>query len=168
MPKGNEDDTEQEVIEFLNELRVVLPGVQVLFAFLLTVPFSQRFNQLGATDRAVYFAALLLAAGSSAMLIAPSIHARLTWRHQDKAWLLAVSNPLAVTGGMLLAAGIACALYLVADVLYQSQTAGITTVLVVAVIFVVWYGIPIVGRLTGRAEGNRRRPRTPAPRAPRV
>jgi hypothetical protein len=158
MAKGTEDDEEQEVIEFLNELRVVLPGVQVLFAFLLTVPFSQRFNQLGGADRAVYFAALLLAAGSSAMLIAPSIHARLTWRHQNKDWLLAVSNPLAVTGGVLLAAGIACALYLVADVLYRSRTAGITTAVLVLVILVVWYGIPIFGRLTGRAQVNPRRP----------
>jgi len=69
MPKGT-DDAKQEVVEFLNELRVVLPGVQVLFAFLLTVPFSQRFNHLGGTDRGVYVAALLLA----------------------------VTNPLAVTG----------------------------------------------------------------------
>jgi hypothetical protein len=154
MPQAKEDDQheEQEVIEFLNELRVVLPGVQVLFAFLLTVPFSQRFNQLHPGDRAVYFAALLLAAASSITLIAPSIHARLTWRHQNKAWLLSVSNPLAIAGGTFLAAGIACALYLVADVLYRSRTAAITSVVVVALILVTWYGIPLVGRLTGRAE----------------
>ncbi|MDQ6617134.1 MAG: DUF6328 family protein [Actinomycetota bacterium] len=146
------DSDEQEVLEFLNELRVVLPGVQVLFAFLLTVPFSPRFNQLGRTDRAVYFAALLLAAGSSAMLIAPSIHARLTWRRRNNAWLLAVSNPLAVAGGFMLAAGIACAVYLVADVLYHSPVAGATSAGVVLVILVTWYGIPLFGRLTGRSS----------------
>jgi hypothetical protein len=146
------DKEEEQVLELLNELRVVLPGVQVLFAFLLTVPFSQRFSQLGPTDRAVYFAALLLAAGASAMLIAPSIHARLTWRNRNNDWLLRVSNPLAVGGGVLLAGGIACAVYLVADVLYRSSVAGITTALVVVGILVLWYGIPLLGRMTGRAE----------------
>jgi hypothetical protein len=141
MPGASDD--EQEVIEFLNELRVVLPGVQVLFAFLLTVPFSQRFSQLGSADRGVYFAALLLAAGSSAMLIAPSVHARLTWRHQDKRALVALSNPLAITGSGLLAAGIGCSIYLIADVLYQSTVAAVTTALIMVVIVLTWFVLPL-------------------------
>ncbi len=144
------EDGEQEVVELLNELRVVLPAVQVLFAFLLTVPFSARFTQLGGTDRAIDFAALLLTAGSSALLIAPSVHARVTWHRRGKQWLLAVSNPLAIAGGGLLSAGIACAVYLIADVLYHSRIAGITTAGVVLVILVTWYGIPIVDGLLRR------------------
>src|SRR4051812_38856828 len=105
MPGSRRDENDQqEVVVLLNELRVLLPGVQVLFAFLLTVPFSQRFGQLSRVDRAVYFAALLLAAGSSVLLIAPSIHARLSWRDQDSEWLLRLSNPLAVAGSALLGA----------------------------------------------------------------
>jgi Family of unknown function (DUF6328) len=155
MPRASSDDQdeqEQQVLELLNELRVILPGVQVLFAFLLTVPFSQRFSQLGSTDRAVYFGALLLAAGSSAMLIAPSLHARILGRGGDKAWLIRVSTPLTIAGGTFLAAGIACAVYLVADVLYHSRVAGVTTSVVVVVILLTWYGIPIVGRMRGSAE----------------
>ena len=157
MPQASSDDHDeqvqaQQVLELLNELRVIIPGVQVLFAFLLTVPFSQRFSQLGSTDRGVYFGALLLAAGSSAMLIAPSLHARILGSRGDKAWLIRVSNPLAIAGGTLLAAGIACAVYLVADVLYHSRVAGVTTATVVVVILLTWYAIPIVGRLRGRAE----------------
>ncbi|MDQ1499037.1 MAG: hypothetical protein QOI86_2377 [Actinomycetota bacterium] len=144
MPQA--DDDEQEVIEFLNELRVVLPGVQVLFAFLLTVPFSARFGQLRPIDRDVYFAALLLAAGSSAMLMAPSVHARLNWRHQDKRRLIALSNPLAITGSGLLAAGIACSIYLIADVLYRSTAAAVTGALVTAVILGTWFAIPLCDR----------------------
>jgi hypothetical protein len=143
---AEEQTDDQKVLELLNELRVILPGVQVLFAFLLTVPFSQRFGQLDRTDRAVYFAALLLAAGSSAMLIAPSIHTRLGRRQTDKAWILAVSNPLAVAGGTMLAAGISCAVYLVSDLLYRSTVAAITTALVTLVILLSWYGIPFYCR----------------------
>jgi hypothetical protein len=137
------NDEKQDVVELLNELRVVLPGVQVLFAFLLTVPFSARFTQLGSADRAVYFAALLLAAGASALLMAPSVHARLTWRRHDKEWLLSISNPLAIGGAVLLSCGIACAVYLIADVLYASSLAAVTTSVVVLVIVTAWYGIPL-------------------------
>jgi hypothetical protein len=146
---GGPDKTEQEVVELLNELRVVLPGVQVLFAFLLTVPFSQRFQQLSGGDRGVYFAALMLAAGSSVLLIAPSVYARLTWRHQPKKRMLALANPFAIWGTVLLAGGISCAVYLIGDVLYQSELGGIATAGVALLIFVTWYGVPLVDRLRG-------------------
>lgn len=145
------DDTrdEQQLLELLNELRVILPGTQVLFAFLLTVPFSARFTQLDRVDRAVYFAALLLAAGSSAMLIAPSIHARLTARDADRSWVLATSNPLALAGGAMLAAGVGCTIYLVSDVLYRSGVAAVATAGVTVGVLSVWYGIPFVRRRRG-------------------
>jgi hypothetical protein len=141
-----EDRTEQELVELLNELRVVLPGVQVLFAFLLTVPFSQRFQQLTSGERGVYFGALLLAATSSAFLIAPSTYARLTWRHRSKARVLKVANPLAIWGTVFLAAGIGCAVYLIGDVLYHSPWAAIAAGAVIFGIVVLWYGLPLYDR----------------------
>lgn len=143
----DEDTTEEEVVELLNELRVVLPGVQVLFAFLLTIPFSQRFQQLKPSDRGVYFAALLLTATSTACLIAPSTYARVTWRHRTKRRLLKVANPLAIWGTVFLAAGIGCAVYLIGDFLYHSPVASIATGAVMFVIVVLWYGLPIYDRL---------------------
>ncbi|MBV8385200.1 MAG: hypothetical protein JO155_00265 [Acidimicrobiia bacterium] len=152
---SEQDKTEQEVVELLNELRVVLPGVQVLFAFLLTVPFSQRFHQLTHGERGVYFAALLLAATSSAFLIAPSTYARLTWRHASKERLLKIANPLAIWGTVFLAAGIGCAVYLIGDVLYQSPWAGISTGAITFVIVVLWFGLPIYDRIRlGRRRGQ--------------
>jgi predicted neutral ceramidase superfamily lipid hydrolase len=139
-------DQQQDVVVMLNELRVLLPGVQVLFAFLLTVPFSQRFGQLSRVDRAVYFAALLLAAGSSVLLIAPSIHARLSWRDHDSEWLLRLSDPFAVAGSALLGAGIACAVYLIADVLYRASVAGIVGAIVVPLVLAAWYAPPLIHR----------------------
>ena len=144
---ADEDTLDQEVVELLNELRVALPGVQVLFAFLLTVPFSQRFTQLTSRDRTVYFAALLCAAMSSALLIAPSVHARVSRRQQDKAWLLRISSPLMLAGSCFLMGGIACAIYLVADVLYRSAVAGVAAAMTVVVILTTWFGIPLVHRL---------------------
>ena len=77
MPEREEERLDRELIELLNELRVALPGVQVLFAFLLTVPFSQRFTTLGSSERREYFLAILLTALSSAFLIAPSAQHRM-------------------------------------------------------------------------------------------
>ena len=87
--RGGEDqkqrrDRDRELIELLNELRVALPGVQVLFAFLLIVPFSQRFSSVTPLQRYAYFATLLCAAVSAVLLIAPSSHHRLLWRQHAK------------------------------------------------------------------------------------
>jgi hypothetical protein len=89
------DDTEnpkerlnRELIELLNELRVVLAGVQVLFAFLLTIPFSQKFGTINKGERYVYFAGFLLTTLATAMLITPSAYHRLNWRDGDKERLL--------------------------------------------------------------------------------
>jgi hypothetical protein len=143
---ADDDKLDQEVVELLNELRVALPGVQVLFAFLLTVPFSQRFTQLTSQDRAVYFAALLCAAAASALLIAPSVHARLSRGRDDTDWLLQISKPLMLAGSFFLMCGIGCAIYLVADVLYQSVAAGIVAGATVAIIVTTWFGIPLIHR----------------------
>jgi hypothetical protein len=145
--ENEKERLDRELIELLNELRVALPGVQVLFAFLLTVPFSQRFSQLTSKDRAVYFAALGCAAAASALLIAPSIHARVIQRPEDREWLLRVSSPLMLAGSCFLMGGIACAIYLVADVLYRSAVAGIAAAVTVVVILWTWFGIPYFHRL---------------------
>src|SRR5437764_5244862 len=83
---------DRELIELLNELRVALPGVQVLFAFLLTVPFTQRFGHTTAIERDIYFVTLILAALSCVLLIAPSSQHRLLFRKRDKEALLLRSN----------------------------------------------------------------------------
>ncbi len=88
----------RELIELLNELRIVLPGVQVLFAFLLAVPFANGFPKLDRHDRHVYFVAFIATALSTVLLIAPSSFHRLRWRQHDKERLLQISNRLALPG----------------------------------------------------------------------
>src|SRR6184192_1135385 len=104
--ESKEDRHNRELIELLNELRVALPGVQVLFAFLLAVPFANGFPRLGKTDRDIFFVAFIATALSTVLLIAPSSYHRLRWRRHDKERMLKVSNNLTIGGLALLAIAI--------------------------------------------------------------
>jgi hypothetical protein len=134
---------DRELIELLNELRVALPGVQVLFAFLLVVPFSQRFDVLSAADRRVYFAAVIGSAAASAFLIAPSAHHRLRFRSGAKERMLKVANALAVAGMVALAFSMGCVVYVISSVLHSTTTAAVVTGVVTAGIVALWFVLPL-------------------------
>jgi Family of unknown function (DUF6328) len=135
----------RELIELLNELRVALPGVQVLFAFLLAVPFAQGFTTTTDFQRALFFATLSFTAISSALLIAPSAWHRLRFRQQDKERILRASNKMAIGGIGFLAAAMTGAVMLIADFIY-SPTLTIIGGVVAAVIFgMLWYVLPLAG-----------------------
>src|SRR3954454_24993508 len=104
--ESKEERLNRELIELLNELRVALPGVQVLFAFLLTLPFTRGWPQLGHSERILYFVALILAAVASGFLIAPSAHHRLRFRQQDKEQIIVWGNQMALWGLVALALAI--------------------------------------------------------------
>jgi hypothetical protein len=139
-------------MELLQELRVVLPGVQVLLAFLLTAPFQQRFAQLPGTLRNAYFASIACATMATALLIAPSAHHRLRWRAGEKDRLLRIANREAIWGTVFLAAAIVLALYVVTNILFATWIATLTVVLGVAVFAWLWYALPLVGRSSPKKE----------------
>jgi hypothetical protein len=141
-----EERANRELLELLNELRVALPGVQVLFAFLLTVPFTQRFGDLGDGDRRVYFAAVVATAAATLLLIAPTAHHRLRFRSGVKEHLLRVSNILAVAGLALLAFAITAVTYIIADMLYAGTAAAITAACLAGAFALVWFVVPFVYR----------------------
>lgn len=116
--EGEQACRARELAELLQELRVVLPGVQVLFAFLLTVPFSARFGDVSPLEQAVFFTTLLCTAVSAGLLIAPSAHHRLLWRQRAREHRLRVANRLAVAGMVLLVPGMVGALFVITDVLF--------------------------------------------------
>jgi hypothetical protein len=157
-----ENESEQErldrnLLELLNELRVALPGVQVLFAFLLTVPFTQRFATLTATQEKVYYGTLICSSISTVMLIAPSAHHRINFRRQDKEYIVFLANKLAIGGLGFLALAMAGAMWLITDLLYGTKATVTVTVVTLLVYLVLWYVIPIVRRIrrsrrTGRAS----------------
>jgi MFS family permease len=155
MAESDAAKRQRELGELLNEIRVALPGVQVLFAFLLSVPFSQRFTQLTHAEREVYYTAFLASAVSSVLFIAPSVFARLTWRHHDKERLLVVSNAFAIMGSVALATAIGFVVYLVSDVLFHSGEAGVATGAIGALTVLTWFVLPLYDRLRRPAHESR-------------
>ena len=149
-PQSGEDEKERvdrELIELLNELRVALPGVQVLFAFLLTVPFQQGFARLTSLQRDVYFFAFICAALATALLIAPSSYHRLRFRHGDKERMLFSSNRMAIGGMAFVALAMGGATFVITDILYGGSVVVGFTAGIAAVFIVLWYGIPVLLRL---------------------
>jgi Kef-type K+ transport system membrane component KefB len=143
---------DRELSELLQELRVIIPGVQVLLAFLLTAPFQQRFAQLPGSMRNAFFASIACATLATAFLIAPSAHHRLRWRAGEKERLVRVGNRMAIAGTVFLAAAIVLALYVITDVLFSTRLAMWTAVAAVALFFVLWYVVPMVGRFSKAEE----------------
>jgi hypothetical protein len=137
---------DRELIELLNELRVALPGVQVLLAFLLTVPFTQRFTTLDDRTTSVYFAAVITAAIASILLIAPTVHHRMQFRKGSKEQLLHVANALALAGTFFLAVSIGAVVWVVADVTYGNDTANLTAALVGGGAILLWFAAPLLYR----------------------
>jgi hypothetical protein len=136
---------DRELMELLQELRVILPGVQVLLAFLLTAPFQQRFADLPGSLRNAFFASIACATLATALLIAPSAHHRLRWRAGEKERLLRMGNQMALWGTVFLAAAIVLALYVVTNVLFTSELALLTAGAAVVVFGALWYVLPMVG-----------------------
>lgn len=143
MPESQEERHNRELIELLNELRVALPGVQVLFAFLLAVPFATGFPRLSDTDRHVFFAAFIATALSTVLLIAPSSYHRLRWRRRDKEHMLVVSNYLTIAGLLCLAVAITCVVFVIADFLFEASWASAFTAFIAAMFVIFWYGLPL-------------------------
>jgi hypothetical protein len=144
--EGNKERVDRELIELLNELRVALPGVQILFAFLLVLPFQQGWDQISDVERHVYFAALVASAVASALLIAPSVYHRLNFRRRNKERMLFDSNRILIAGSAFVAIGIACSIFLVADVVYGAPISIVVTVLALALYAALWGVFPLMRR----------------------
>jgi amino acid transporter len=140
----------RELIELLNELRVALPGVQVLFAFLLAVPFANGFPRLGGLDRDIFFVAFITTALSTVFLIAPSSYHRLRWRTHDKERMLRASNALTIIGLALLAVSITCVVFVITDFLFHRAWAAAFTAVIALAFLGLWYGLPLAALVADR------------------
>jgi amino acid transporter len=146
---SGEDQQERisrELIELLNELRVALPGVQVLFAFLLAVPFAQGFTRATEFQRALFFVVMALTAVSLALLIAPSSWHRLRFRQQDKERILRASNRMSIAGLGFLALAMTGAVMLIADFIYSPTLTIVSGVGAGLLFAVLWYVMPLLGQ----------------------
>jgi uncharacterized membrane protein len=144
--KKSEEDLDRELIELLNELRVALPGVQVLFAFLLAVPFATGWKNVDGSEKAAFFVAFLATTVSSALLIAPSAFHRLEWRSHDKEHLLSISNRLTIAGMAFLALAICAVVFLIADYIYNAVAGIALSALTIVLYGGLWYALPLLRR----------------------
>ena len=155
--ESDEERHNRELIELLNELRVALPGVQVLFAFLLAVPFANGFPKLGKLDRDVFFVAFIATALSTVLLIAPSSYHRLRWRQHDKERMLRISNALTIVGLLFLAVAITCTVFVITDFLFHRAWAATFTAIVAAAFLALWYGLPLAALVRDLQKSRRAR-----------
>ncbi|MFI5123485.1 MAG: DUF6328 family protein [Vicinamibacteria bacterium] len=145
--ESEEERLDRNLDELLQGLRVALPGIQVLFAFLLVVPFQQGWETVTQFERTVYYVTLLLTAGASVCLIAPTARHRMRFRELDKEWIVRSSNRLAIAGLALMGGAICGALLLVSHVVYDSAVVGIVPAAFGVLILWIWFGAPLLREL---------------------
>ncbi len=138
-----QERTARELIELLNELRVILPGVQVLFAFLLTVPFTQRFPDLDDLETGVFFMTLLCTAVSTALLIAPSSHHRLLWRRGVREQRLGLGNRLTIAGLIFLLPAIVGVVFVITAFIFDLTAAVVFTGFLALFFVLLWFVLPL-------------------------
>lgn len=147
--QGQHDDesrrerVNRELIELLNELRVALPGVQVLFAFLLAVPFSNGYKRVTSFQKNVFFATLMATAVSTACFIVPTAYHRMNFRKREKERILLSSNQFAIAGILFLAVSMIGAIVLITDVIYSDAAAVISGLVALAVFGGLWFALPL-------------------------
>lgn len=137
---------DREYFELLNEIRVTLPGVQVILAFLLTAPFTDRFGALSVLQKEVYFAALLCVAVANALLMAPAAHHRLRFRAGDKEWILLRTSGFALVATGFVVAGLSLSLFVVTDMLFSHAAAVVVASAMAALLVGLWYAAPLLRR----------------------
>jgi hypothetical protein len=138
-----QERTARELIELLQEVRIVIPGVQVLFAFLLTVPFNQGFTKLTTVQRDVFFATLLCTAAATALLIAPSAHHRLLFRQGVREQRLKVGNTLTILGLAFLVPAMVGVVYVITDLIFSLTAALIVTIVMALAFLLLWFVLPL-------------------------
>lgn len=137
---------DRNLAELLQELRVALPGVQVLFAFLLIVPFNQRFSDVTPVQEKFYFGVLMCTAFSAALLIAPSMNHRLLFRQGDKDHLVKLANKLTIAGLTLMAAAMTGVIVFITDFVLDGVVAAVAAGALALTLIVLWYGMPLARR----------------------
>ena len=143
---GDDDRLDRELMELISELRVVLTGVQILFAFLLTVPFTQRFAKVTEFQRHLFFATLLSAALSVVLVIAPTARHRLLFRQHDKERIVVSSNRYAIAGLATLAVAMTGAVMLVTDLLFHTTMVTWVTAVLATLLVALWFVVPALRR----------------------
>ena len=157
MAESEAERLDRELKELLEEIRVILPGVQLLGALLFTVAFSSKFSDFTTFERATYFVGFVASGVAAVLLVAPSAQHRILFRQRQKDELVLIASRLALAGTFALAVAISASTYLVGEFVYDhSVAAGVTGVLA-AILAWFWYGLPLFERVRQQTENQRQR-----------
>lgn len=148
-----EERTNRQMAELLQELRVALPGVQILFAFLLTVPFAQGFKTVTSFQRTLFFVTLLATAASTVCFIAPTATHRLRFHQGDRRYIIESANRLLIVGLVFLGIAIIGAIALITDYLFGLGSHWYWPALVAVALIGLWFVRPLVRRVQGKSSG---------------
>ena len=150
-----EERLDRNTSELVQELRVGAVGIQVLFAFLLMVPFNNGWKTTTPFDHAVYYVTLVCIGIATVLLIAPSLHHRLLFRQGEKPYIVDVGSRLMIAGMAFVALGMVGIFVLLSDVVFSGWVAALAGVLTAAVVSGVWFGIPLWHRARAVASDAR-------------
>jgi hypothetical protein len=134
---------DRNLSELLQELRVALPGVQVLFAFLLVVPFNDRFKGVTAFQEKVYFGVLMCTAFAAAFLIAPSMSHRLLFRLGEKDYMVTLANKLTIAGLTLMALSMVGVILFLTSFVFDDRAAAVAASALALTFVLLWYVMPL-------------------------
>ena len=141
---NDEEKRDRQMMELLNELLVALPGVQFLLAFLLTVPFANRFERVTSFEKTVFYASLLCTAASVVFMIAPSATHRLRFHQRDRTFVIESANKYLITGLSFLAVAIILAIAVVTDFLYDGWVVWLFPGVLALLLIVFWFTRPLM------------------------
>jgi hypothetical protein len=144
--KSEEELRDRQMLELLNELRIALPGVQILFAFLLTVPFTMRYGDLSFFQRDVFYVTLVATALSTACLIAPTAAHRFRFHKRDRAWIVETASTLMTVGLGFLAVAIGGAILMITDMMFDGTRVWVYSGALWLVIAGLWFVRPALRR----------------------
>ena len=152
-PLSERNETELErcdrhLSELMQEVRIAQTGVQVLFAFLLAVPFQQGFEKITPFQKGAYFGTLVCTAISAVMLISPTAYHRITFRYQQKRQLVYYANRFSIIGLVFLALAMTGAIMLITDFLFGSTATALMTAATILVFGFFWFGLPLRRRVS--------------------
>jgi predicted membrane channel-forming protein YqfA (hemolysin III family) len=150
--RGDPEQLDREHEQLFHELRSILPGAEVLFAFLLTIAFTERFQTLTETQRSIYYAIFLLSGTALTLLLAPTAFHRVRFRRQDKEAMLKLANTEMIVAMVLMSLSISGVVFLITDLLFSSLAASLVSLTLVSSISALWWLVPLRRQFSQRSD----------------
>ncbi len=143
MTETAKERTDRQLIELLNELRVALPGAQVLLGFLLTAPLASHFSRTSELDRILLYLCTVVTGVGVLFLMAPAVYHRVRWNEGGKEDVVFVGHRLFLIGTGCLALGLFCAVFVFGELVFGVIAAAFAAAIIAAVVISTWYALPL-------------------------